>query len=258
MSTSTDSANAVTLTSLRFDNAALRALPIDPEPRNYVRRSVANTCFSRVKPDPLARPKIVALSGPAMRLIDLDARALYGDVDGEPTPAGPNHDGEDAQDRVDEAVAKDSPNPAADFLAGNRPIPGAEYAAACYAGHQFGSFAGQLGDGAAMYIGEVINRAGERWEIQYKGSGLTPYSRDADGRKVLRSSLREFMCSESMHHLGIPTTRSGSLVTSDMGVLREEGNVERCSVCNAHQCCDIFVECSVYFMHVLLVYFVPD
>ena len=75
-------------------------------------------------------------------------------------------------------------------------IPGSETAAHCYCGHQFGVFAGQLGDGAAIYLGEVINSKNERWEIQLKGAGLTPYSRTADGRKVLRSTLREFLCSE--------------------------------------------------------------
>ena len=75
-------------------------------------------------------------------------------------------------------------------------IPGTDPAAHCYCGHQFGYFAGQLGDGAAMYLGEVINNRGERWEMQLKGAGLTPYSRTAYGRKVLRSTLREFLCSE--------------------------------------------------------------
>ena len=80
--------------------------------------------------------------------------------------------------------------------------------AACYGGHQFGSWAGQLGDGRAITLGEVINAQGERWELQLKGAGRTPYSRTADGRAVLRSSIREFLCSEAMHHLGVPTTRA--------------------------------------------------
>ena len=67
---------------------------------------------------------------------------------------------------------------------------------------KFGQFAGQLGDGATMYIGEVVNPSGERWEMQFKGAGKTPFSRTADGRKVLRSSIREFLCSEAMFHLG--------------------------------------------------------
>jgi len=87
-----------------------------------------------------------------------------------------------------------------------------------YCGHQFGNFAGQLGDGATMYLGEIVNHKNERWEIQFKGAGKTPYSRSADGRKVLRSSLREYLCSEAMHFLGIPTTRAASVVTSDTRV----------------------------------------
>lgn len=86
-----------------------------------------------------------------------------------------------------------------------------------------------------MYLGEVVPREGERWEIQFKGAGKTPYSRTADGRKVLRSSLREFLCSEHMHALGIPTTRAGALTTSDTRIMRDhnyDGHVshERASV----------------------------
>lgn len=71
-----------------------------------------------------------------------------------------------------------------------------------YGGHQFGYWAGQLGDGRAVMLGEYVNRKGERWELQLKGSGLTPYSRRGDGRAVIRSSVREFLCSEAMHALG--------------------------------------------------------
>ncbi|XP_022088575.1 selenoprotein O-like isoform X2 [Acanthaster planci] len=109
----------------------------------------------------------------------------------------------------------------AQYFSGNKLLPGAEVAAHCYCGHQFGYFSGQLGDGAAMYLGEVINSAGERWEIQLKGAGPTPYSRQSDGRKVLRSTIREFLCSEAMHHLGIPSTRAGSCVTSDTKIVRD-------------------------------------
>ena len=86
-----------------------------------------------------------------------------------------------------------------------------------------------------MYLGEVINPSGERWEMQFKGAGRTHYSRSADGRKVLRSSLREFLCSEANHALGIPTTRAGTLITSETRVMRDvnyDGNVshEKASV----------------------------
>ncbi|KAI0566656.1 hypothetical protein FGB62_7g529 [Gracilaria domingensis] len=99
--------------------------------------------------------------------------------------------------------------------------PGMKPYAMCYGGHQFGSWAGQLGDGRAISMGEYINKLGERWEIQLKGAGKTPYSRFADGRAVLRSSIREFLCSEAMHHLGVPTTRALSLVGTGAGVVRD-------------------------------------
>ncbi|KFM57199.1 Selenoprotein O, partial [Stegodyphus mimosarum] len=123
----------------------------------------------------------------------------------------------------------------AEYFSGNKLLPGSEPAAHCYCGHQFGYFSGQLGDGAAIYLGEVVNKKNERWEIQLKGAGLTPYSRTADGRKVLRSSIREFLCSEAMHFLGIPTTRAGACITSDSEVVRDifyDGNPksEKCSI----------------------------
>ncbi len=98
-----------------------------------------------------------------------------------------------------------------------------------------GTFAGQLGDGAAIYLGEIVNSKNEHWELQLKGAGLTPYSRDADGRKVLRSSLREFLCSEAMHSLGIPTTRAATCIVSDKKIARDQfydGNpkMENCAV----------------------------
>lgn len=94
--------------------------------------------------------------------------------------------------------------------------------ATAYAGHQFGNWAGQLGDGRAIYIGEIINEKGEKTELQYKGAGATPYSRTADGRAVLRSSVREYLMSEAMHSLGIKTTRALSLVKTGEKVLRDE------------------------------------
>jgi uncharacterized protein YdiU (UPF0061 family) len=93
--------------------------------------------------------------------------------------------------------------------------------AACYGGHQFGTWAGQLGDGRAITLAEVVNAKGDSWEIQLKGAGKTPYSRTADGRAVLRSSLRELVCSEAMFHLGIPTTRALSLVLTGEPVMRD-------------------------------------
>jgi uncharacterized protein YdiU (UPF0061 family) len=104
---------------------------------------------------------------------------------------------------------------------GNELLDGMEPYAASYGGHQFGHWAGQLGDGRAITLGEVLNASGERWELQLKGAGPTPYSRRADGRAVLRSSIREFLCSEAMHHLGVPTTRALSLVLTGDQVLRD-------------------------------------
>lgn len=101
-------------------------------------------------------------------------------------------------------------------------IPGGvEPYAMCYGGHQFGHWAGQLGDGRAIVLGEVLDRCGNTQTLQLKGAGMTPYSRGADGRAVLRSSVREFLCSEGMHHLGIPTTRALSLVLTNDGVMRD-------------------------------------
>jgi uncharacterized protein YdiU (UPF0061 family) len=116
---------------------------------------------------------------------------------------------------------------------GNALWPGMEPYAACYGGHQFGHWAGQLGDGRAITLGEVVvgapardrgdhrDNGGQRWDLQLKGAGRTPYSRTADGRAVLRSSLREFVASEAMHHLGVPTTRALSLVSTGDLVIRD-------------------------------------
>ena len=109
----------------------------------------------------------------------------------------------------------------AQVFAGNALLEGMQPFAANYGGHQFGHWAGQLGDGRAITLGEAINAAGERWELQLKGAGPTPYSRTADGRAVLRSSIREFLCSEAMHHLGVPTTRALSLVATGDDVVRD-------------------------------------
>jgi uncharacterized protein YdiU (UPF0061 family) len=107
-----------------------------------------------------------------------------------------------------------------EVFAGNRLPLGAQPLAAVYSGHQFGIWAGQLGDGRALLLGEVAAPYGNL-EIQLKGSGRTPYSRGADGRAVLRSSIREFLCSEAMAALGIPTTRALALVAADLPVVRE-------------------------------------
>lgn len=109
---------------------------------------------------------------------------------------------------------------AADYLCGNRLFNGSQPVAALYAGHQFGYYVPQLGDGRAMLLGEA-STDNDRWELQLKGSGRTPYSRSGDGRAVLRSSLREYLCSEAMFGLGVPTTRALSLVDSPLPIWRE-------------------------------------
>ena len=105
-----------------------------------------------------------------------------------------------------------------DIFAGNQVPHGAQPLSSVYSGHQFGVWAGQLGDGRAALLGELqppTGHSASAQEIQLKGSGLTPYSRMGDGRAVLRSSIREFLCSEAMHALGIPTTRALCVIGSD-------------------------------------------
>src|ERR1700742_1752742 len=106
-------------------------------------------------------------------------------------------------------------------MAGHRPLEGFESLAQIYSGHQFGVWAGQLGDGRALLIGQVRNRKGELWDIQLKGSGKTPYSRFGDGRAVMRSTIREYLCSEAMAALGIPTSRALAIVATGETVRRE-------------------------------------
>eukprot|EP01116_Phalansterium_solitarium_P010806 TRINITY_DN260_c2_g1_i1.p1 TRINITY_DN260_c2_g1~~TRINITY_DN260_c2_g1_i1.p1 ORF type:complete len:664 (+),score=178.54 TRINITY_DN260_c2_g1_i1:1178-3169(+) len=183
-------AAARTLETLSFDNTALQHLPIDQVADNYVRGNVSGAVFSRVTPTPVSNPRLVCWSPPAMSLIDL------------------------AEDQAKQPEF-------VEYFSGNKLLAGSAPAAHCYCGHQFGSFAGQLGDGRAMSLGEVVNARGERWELQLKGSGPTPYSRGSDGRAVLRSSIREFLASEAMAYLGVPTTRAGTLITSDTKVIRD-------------------------------------
>ena len=109
-----------------------------------------------------------------------------------------------------------------EIFSGHRPFPGAEPLAMVYSGHQFGVWAGQLGDGRALLIAQLRNRKGELWDVQLKGSGKTPYSRFGDGRAVMRSTIREYLCSEAMAALGIPTSRALAIVATGEGVQREK------------------------------------
>ena len=174
---------------LRFDNSFCRDVPRDESLVN-VPRQVLGACYSSVSPTAVAAPKLLAHSREVAALIGLDPVAV-------------------------ETQAF------AEAFGGNALLPGMESYAACYGGHQFGNWAGQLGDGRAMSLGEVLNARGERFELQLKGAGPTPYSRQGDGRAVLRSSVREFLCSEAMFHLGVPTTRALSLVGTGDEVVRD-------------------------------------
>ena len=177
---------------LSFENTFVRELPADPVLDN-VPRPVREASYTRVEPTPVAAPRLLAWS-----------------------------------DDLGEYLGMARPE-SADVLAGNRVLPGMQPYAARYGGHQFGHWAGQLGDGRAITLGEIIATDGSRQELQLKGAGKTPYSRTADGRAVLRSSLREFLCSEAMHWLGVPTTRALSLVATGEIVVRDmfyDGNPE--------------------------------
>ena len=121
---------------------------------------------------------------------------------------------------LDPAVQDDPRFP--EIFSGRQQLPGMDPIAMLYAGHQFGHYVPQLGDGRAIILGEASNRRGQPWELQLKGSGQTPYSRAGDGRAVLRSSIREYLCSEAMHALGIPSTRALCLIGSSDEVYREQ------------------------------------
>ncbi|HEY6880575.1 MAG TPA: YdiU family protein, partial [Polyangiales bacterium] len=172
-----------------FDNTFVRSLPGD---RSFDRspRAVPGACFAAITPERVRAPKLVAYAPEVAELLGLPIELV--------TSA-----------------------PVIEALAGNKLLPGMEPYAAGYGGHQFGSWAGQLGDGRAITLGELVGPRGTRFEVQLKGAGRTPYSRAGDGRAALRSSIREFLASEALHHLGVPTTRALSLVTTGESVVRD-------------------------------------
>ncbi|KAK2405728.1 protein adenylyltransferase SelO [Trifolium repens] len=196
------------LEDLNWDNSFVRELPSDPRTDPYP-REVLHACYTKVSPSvQVDDPQLVIWSQSVADLLDLDNKEFQ---------------------RPDFPL----------FFSGASPLVGALPYAQCYGGHQFGMWAGQLGDGRAITLGEILNSNSQRWELQLKGAGKTPYSRFADGLAVLRSSIREFLCSEAMHHLGIPTTRAlclvntGKLVTRDMfydGNPKEEQGAIVCRV----------------------------
>ena len=174
---------------LRFDNRFVRDLPADPLTENRPRQ-VAGAAYTPVAPTEVSAPRLIAYARETAELIDL-------------CPA----------DCESDRFAR--------IFTGNELLPGMQPYATVYGGHQFGQWAGQLGDGRAINLGDVVNRQGQRWALQLKGAGPTPYRRMADGLAVLRSSIREFLCSEAMHHLGVATTRALSLTLTGEQVWRD-------------------------------------
>jgi len=148
--------------------------------------------YERLAPTRVAAPKLIAVNAPLARTLGADPERLASA----------------------EGVAA---------LAGNRVPQGAEPLAMAYAGHQFGNWVPQLGDGRAILLGEVVGKDGVRYDIQLKGSGPTPFSRNGDGRAALGPVLREFIVSEAMAALGVPTTRTLAAVTTGEEIARQEG-----------------------------------
>jgi uncharacterized protein YdiU (UPF0061 family) len=146
--------------------------------------------FARIAPTPVRAPRLIRVNGPLATQLGVDPDWLASD------------DG-------------------VEVLAGNRVVETAEPIATAYAGHQFGTFVPQLGDGRAILLGELVDRAGVRRDVQLKGSGRTPFSRGGDGRSPLGPVLREYVVSEAMAAFGIPTTRALAAVTTGEVVIRE-------------------------------------
>src|SRR5258708_6949488 len=170
-------------------NAYLGAMTVHFPFQNTYSALPANF-FARVAPTPVTSPRLIKLNRPLALQLGLDPDLLE-------TPEG------------------------AEILAGKRLPDGADPIAMAYAGHQFGHFVPQLGDGRAILLGQVIDSDGVRRDIQLKGSGPTPFSRRGDGRAALGPVLREYIVSEAMFALGIPTTRSLAAVLTGESVLRE-------------------------------------
>lgn len=173
---------------LNIKNTFTKELPADPILEN-TRRQVANACYSFIKPTPTEKPQLIHASEEVAELLGITK---------------------------DDLASSEFLN----VFTGNSILENTQPYAMCYGGHQFGNWAGQLGDGRAINLTEV-NYNKQQWALQLKGAGATPYSRTADGLAVLRSSIREYLCSEAMFHLGVPTTRALSLSLSGDDVLRD-------------------------------------
>ena len=174
------------LKNATLNNSFSNELPADLEARNFTRQ-VYDACFSWVKPKQTAKPSLLITStelAEELGITDIDSESFV------------------------------------NIVTGNELIENSKPYAMCYGGHQFGNWAGQLGDGRAIVLGQLENE-GKTWMLQLKGAGATPYSRNADGLAVLRSSVREFLCSEAMFHLGIATTRALSLSLTGDKVIRD-------------------------------------
>ena len=177
------------LDDLKFDNSFVNTLPADPIEDNYCRQ-VSNASFSNVRPKLSSAPKLISFSAEMAEALNLH-----------------------------ESVC--STKTFTEVFSGNKVLSEMHPCATVYGGHQFGNWAGQLGDGRAINLGEVLTIDNTRWTLQLKGAGPTPYSRTADGLAVLRSSIREYLCSEAMYHLGIPTTRALSICLTGEEVERD-------------------------------------
>lgn len=174
--------------TLNISDTFNKELPADPIKENYIRQ-VTESCFSFVSPTPTDNPSVIHVS----------------------------------DDMLLELGISEEDTKSTHFLnifSGKDVYEGTQPYAMCYGGHQFGNWAGQLGDGRAINLFEITHN-NKRWALQLKGAGRTPYSRNADGLAVLRSSIREYLCSEAMFHLGVPTTRALSLILSGEQVLRD-------------------------------------
>ena len=171
-----------------IDNSFTKELPADAVLENS-RRQVYNACYSYAIPKKTKAPKLLHVSKEMLEVLGLTENDT-------------------------------STKEFLEVFTGNAVYAETAPYAMCYAGHQFGNWAGQLGDGRAINLFEVIHK-NKRWALQLKGAGETPYSRTADGLAVLRSSVREYLCSEAMYHLGVPTTRALSLSLSGDEVLRD-------------------------------------
>lgn len=174
--------------NLNLDDSFTSALVADPIQENY-RRLVTDSHFSYVNTKKTSNPRLIHVSKEMMDAIGISEK-----------------------ESKSEAFRN--------LVTGNATLPNFQPYSMVYAGHQFGSWASQLGDGRAINIAEVTNNR-DRWVLQLKGAGETPYSRSADGLAVLRSSIREYLCSEAMHHLGVPTTRALSLALTGDQVWRD-------------------------------------